>query len=285
MTHYPFHSLRSIAVPSLTRTLQVSHVCSIRSRASVRVNSTAFDWYVLFVLLCSQPSNESILPNSVGVLADNSTSRYGRRRPYMLLGSLLCAVAMLILGFTPSVAGWLSTPGTSFHGTLTIWFAVLSIYIIDFSINAVQAADRALLVDTLPSSQQERGNAWAGRMLSFGSVIGFWVGNWDLPALMPWFGRTQLQVLCVLTSLGLLAAHALTCVAVKERVLVAGSSRVDSGARRKRGVVSALKDIWENVWKLPRVVQQIVCPLSSHSFCPLTIFRLTCSAWSNSSLG
>ena len=190
----------------------------------------------------------------------------------MLLGSLLCAVAMLILGFTPSVAGWFATPGSSFHGTLTIWFAVLSIYIIDFSINAVQAADRALLVDTLPSSQQERGNAWAGRMLSFGSVIGFWVGNWDLPALMPWFGRTQLQVLCVLTSLGSLAAHALTCFAVKERVLVAGPSRVDGGARRKRGVMSALKDIWENVWKLPRVVQQIVCPLFSHSFCPLTIF-------------
>jgi solute carrier family 45 protein 1/2/4 len=178
----------------------------------------------------------------------------------MLLGSVLCAVAMLILGFTSSVAGWFATPGTSFHSTLTIWFAVFSIYVIDFSINAVQAADRALLVDTLPSSQQERGNAWAGRMLSFGSVIGFWVGNWDLPALVPWFGRTQLQVLCVLTSLGLLAAHALTCLAVKERVLIASSSRVDGGAGKTRGTMSALKDIWENVWKLPRVVQQIVRP-------------------------
>lgn len=181
----------------------------------------------------------------------------------MLLGSLLCATAMLILGFTPSVAGWFTTPGTSFHSTLTIWLAVLSIYIIDFSINAVQAADRALLVDTLPTSQQERGNAWAGRMLSFGSVVGFWVGNWDLPVLMPWLGRTQLQVLCVLSSLGLLAAHAITCFAVKERVLIAGSPRVDGGGRKKRGAMGALKDIWENMWRLPRVIQQIVCP----SFC------------------
>jgi len=39
----------------------------------------------------------------------------------------------------------------------------------------VQAADRALLVDTLPPAQQERGNAWAGRMLSIGSVVGFCV--------------------------------------------------------------------------------------------------------------
>jgi hypothetical protein len=40
---------------------------------------------------------------------------------------------------------------------------------------SVQAADRALLVDTLPTAQQERGNAWAGRMLSIGSVVGFFV--------------------------------------------------------------------------------------------------------------
>lgn len=179
---------------------------------------------------------------------------------------------MLILGFTSSVAGWFSTPDTSFHSTLTIWLAVFSIYIIDFSINAVQAADRALLVDTLPTSQQDRGNAWAGRMLSFGSVVGFWVGNWDLPKLMPWFGRTQLQVLCVLTSLGLLAAHAITCFAVRERVLV---TRVDDGGRqKKRGAMGALKDIWENVWKLPRVIQQIVC----RSFCICSVLICVWSA-------
>jgi len=102
-------------------------------------------------------------------------------------------------------------------------------------------------------------------MLSFGSVIGFWVGNWDLPALFPWFGRTQLQVLCVVTSLGLLIAHAITCFAVKERVLV--SSRVGGGGRKKRGMIGILKDIWENAWKLPKVIQHIVRP----SFCIISV--------------
>jgi solute carrier family 45 protein 1/2/4 len=41
--------------------------------------------------------------------------------------------------------------------------------------NAVMALDRALLVDTLPPSQQEHGNAWAGRMFGTGSLAGFWV--------------------------------------------------------------------------------------------------------------
>lgn len=35
--------------------------------------------------------------------------------------------------------------------------------------------DRTLLVDVLPVSEQEKGNAWAGRMFGLGSVIGFFV--------------------------------------------------------------------------------------------------------------
>jgi solute carrier family 45 protein 1/2/4 len=35
--------------------------------------------------------------------------------------------------------------------------------------------DRALLVDILPASEQEAGNAWAGRMFGLGSVMGFFV--------------------------------------------------------------------------------------------------------------
>lgn len=42
-------------------------------------------------------------------------------------------------------------------------------------ISIVQALDRALLVDTLPTSEQRSGNAWAARMLAIGSVLGFFV--------------------------------------------------------------------------------------------------------------
>jgi len=42
-------------------------------------------------------------------------------------------------------------------------------------ISIVQALDRALLVDTLPTPEQRSGNAWAARMLAIGSVLGFFV--------------------------------------------------------------------------------------------------------------
>jgi hypothetical protein len=38
-----------------------------------------------------------------------------------------------------------------------------------------QAVDRALLVDTLPGSEQAKGNAWAAIMLGIGSVGGFFL--------------------------------------------------------------------------------------------------------------
>jgi hypothetical protein len=68
---------------------------------------------------------------------------------------------------------------------------------------------------------------------------------------MPWFGWTKLQVLSVLTSLGLLGAHAITCFAAEESVLVTGSPRVDGGGQKRRGAMGALKDF-------PGVVRQIV---------------------------
>lgn len=38
--------------------------------------------------------------HDLGVLADKSTSRFGRRRPYMLFGCILCMTGMLLLGYT-----------------------------------------------------------------------------------------------------------------------------------------------------------------------------------------
>ena len=56
--------------------------------------------------------------------------------------------------------------------TLNLTAYKLLTYTISF---LVQAMDRALLVDILPISEQERGNAWAGRMFGIGSVVGFFV--------------------------------------------------------------------------------------------------------------
>lgn len=57
-----------------------------------------------------------------GVLADNCKSRFGRRRPYMIGGSLLCVMAMLLLGFTRPVATVFTSSGSDSVGPLLLFF-------------------------------------------------------------------------------------------------------------------------------------------------------------------
>lgn len=173
----------------------------------------------------------------------------------MLLGTFICMLAMLLLGFTRPVASIFTSKGSHANDTLTIWLAILSIYLIDFAINAVQAVDRALLVDTVPPSEQLSGNAWAARMLGVGSVVGFFVGNIDLIRIFPFLGDTQLEVLSVVVSILLLAGHLVMSILVKERVLLKteGANKVSkSGA-----FLQELKAIWANIRTLPWVIQQI----------------------------
>ena len=48
----------------------------------------------------------------VGVLADNSKSRFGRRRPFMIGGAVVTAVATVLFGFTRPIAGMFSEEGS-----------------------------------------------------------------------------------------------------------------------------------------------------------------------------
>ena len=48
----------------------------------------------------------------VGVLADSSRSKWGRRRPFMIGGSLIVGLCLVVLGWTSEIVGMLvSEPG------------------------------------------------------------------------------------------------------------------------------------------------------------------------------
>ena len=90
----------------------------------------------------------------VGVLADSSKSKWGRRRPFMIGGSLIVGACLVVLGWTAEIVGIFVTeegmviaPNVEIGDrSLTSWrwqkrsctiaLAVLSIYAVDFAINA-----------------------------------------------------------------------------------------------------------------------------------------------------
>lgn len=205
------------------------------------------------IVFVAGPLSGLIVQPLVGVLADSSTSRFGRRRPFMIGGAIMTTIATILFGFTRPVAGIFSEEGSELYNSLAIWLAVFAIYVMDFSINAVQAVDRALVVDVLPTGLQAAGNAWAATMLGAGSVAGFFVGNIDLPHLFPWLGGTQLEVLVILTSFFLLSTHAVTAWCVKEEVF----TDPDPTNPEKKSFRAEFRSMWENALTLPKTIKLI----------------------------
>ncbi|KAL1677143.1 major facilitator superfamily domain-containing protein [Schizophyllum commune] len=223
------------------------------SYASPYLLSLGMSKSAMAVVFVAGPLSGLVMQPLIGVLADNCTSRLGRRRPYMIGGVILCSCAMLLLGYTRPIAAIFTGYDNAANDRWTIALAVLAVYIIDFAINAVQAVDRAILVDTLPPTAQASGNAWAARMLGIGSVVGFFAGNVDLPSYFAWLGSNQLGVLSVIVIFWLVLVHAITVTSVKERILLKRTSEISLLQTFKR----EFKDIFANIFRLPRTIKQI----------------------------
>lgn len=94
--------------------------------------------------------------------------------------------------------------------------AVSAFYFLDFTLNAVQAICRALILDVPPLWQQEYANAWSARMSNSAMVIGYFVGFIDLVKYFPWMGDSQIKVFCIVAMAVFVVTLGITCIAVKE---------------------------------------------------------------------
>ncbi|MBZ3900373.1 MFS transporter [Streptomyces griseiscabiei] len=90
-----------------------------------------------------------------GALSDRTRGRLGRRTPWMLLGSIGCAVGLLICGFAPNVA------------TLIIGWLVFQLFV-----NAIIAGLIAVVPDRVPTAHQGSYSAVYGVSLMAGAGVG-----------------------------------------------------------------------------------------------------------------
>ncbi|RKP08213.1 major facilitator superfamily domain-containing protein, partial [Thamnocephalis sphaerospora] len=197
------------------------------------------------------PVSGLVMQPLVGALSDRCTLRWGRRRPFMLAGSLAVVFSLFLIGWAKDIARLhlldartLIYDGRRQQSQLAVWIAVIAFYLVDFAVNAGKCAIRALVVDVLPPEKQERGNAWAGGMIGVGSVCGYFMGMVNLVELLPALGNSQMKVLCVLASLALLTAVGITCVAVTERRYT-GSS------------IATLRQLMRTARQLPPSIQRV----------------------------
>ncbi|CAG8448017.1 11914_t:CDS:2 [Cetraspora pellucida] len=170
------------------------------------------------------PLSGFVIQPLVGAFSDKCTSKIGRRRPFIIIGGLLVCISMVSIAYSKEWAAALLGKKTTIKSNdqelknMAILIAVTGFYCLDFSLNAVQASIRALILDIPPVYQQEAGNAWAGRMLHIGNIAGYFTGFLDLLVLFPFLGDSQLKVLCVIACIVFTLSLLYTCLNVREKV-------------------------------------------------------------------
>ncbi|KAK9466011.1 major facilitator superfamily domain-containing protein [Lipomyces arxii] len=153
----------------------------------------------------------------VGMMSDSSQSRFGRRRPFMAVGSAFTILSLFALSWSKNIIYVLLGGLTSSLTGPTQVLAVVMVYVLDFSVGTVQASSRAFIVDNVPLHQQQSANAWAAILTGVGNILGFILGTLDLPHIFPVFGDTQFKCLCVFASLALIISVGLACIYIKEK--------------------------------------------------------------------
>jgi solute carrier family 45 protein 1/2/4 len=204
------------------------------------------------------PLSGTLVQPYIGILSDNCRISWGKRKPFMIGGTLGTIMSFLMLAWAKEIVqGFLgifgADPESEGVKTSIIVFAVLFVYILDFSINTVQAGIRAFIVDCAPTHQQEDANAWAGRVTGVGNIIGYVSGYIDLPRVMWFFGNTEFKVLCVIASLALGITVAISCVLIKER----NPNLSGPPPKGRGGVLGFFVQVFKSIRRLPPQTRRV----------------------------
>ncbi|WP_109340991.1 MFS transporter [Saliniradius amylolyticus] len=125
------------------------------------------DYGDLAVLWVAAPVTGLIVQPIIGYLSDNTWTRFGRRRPYFVIGAVLASIALFLMPNSPY-----------------LWMAVGMLWIMDASINISMEPTRAFVGDMLPKNQRGLGYAMQSFFIGVGAVVAS-----ALPWMMTnWFG-------------------------------------------------------------------------------------------------
>jgi solute carrier family 45 protein 1/2/4 len=218
------------------------------------------------------PLSGLIIQPLIGFYSDRCTSKYGRRRPYIIVGALLVVLSILFISYSKEIGSFLAFGGDS--NIITIWIAVVSFYGLDFAINVVQACCRALSIDVAPGDQQNDASIWASRMIGIGNIMGYFMGFIDLKSYLPFLGSTQLKCLCIIANTVLIISVVTTCIKTHEIVLT--QSNNDNDIKW----YTPLINIIQSMSHLPEPIQKI-CNVQFWSWIGWFPFLFYTTAWIN----
>ncbi len=110
----------------------------------------------------------------VGYYSDKTWGKFGRRKPYFLVGAILASIGLVLMPQADMFIAFLPA----------LWVGAGMLMIMDASFNIAMEPFRALVGDNLRTDQRTAGFSVQTALIGFGAVIGSWLPY----ALTNWFG-------------------------------------------------------------------------------------------------
>ena len=108
----------------------------------------------LAILWIAAPLTGLLVQPIIGHFSDRTWTRFGRRRPYFLIGAIATTLALIAMPNSPG-----------------LWFAAAMLWIMDASINITMEPFRAFVGDNLPEEQRTAGYAMQSFFIGAGAVF------------------------------------------------------------------------------------------------------------------
>jgi maltose/moltooligosaccharide transporter len=112
------------------------------------------------ILWIAAPLTGLLVQPVVGYYSDRTWNRFGRRRPYFLVGAILASIALIAMPRSP-----------------VLWMAAGLLWILDASINIAMEPFRAFVGDQLPEKQRAAGYSMQSFFIGVGAVVA---------SMLPW---------------------------------------------------------------------------------------------------
>ena len=195
----------------------------------------------------------------IGHYSDKTWGRFGRRKPYFLVGAILASVGLILMPQAEIFIAFLPA----------LWVGAGMLMIMDASFNIAMEPFRALVGDNLRTDQRTLGFSVQTALIGFGAVIGSWLPY----ALHHWFGVSNetsegavpfnLILSFIIGAAVLVTSILVTVVSTKEYTPEELESFEEDQVHAKimapnsEDKKSSLFDIFEDFRKMPATMRQL----------------------------
>ncbi len=173
--------------------------------------------FIFGLIWLAGPFTGMIVQPIIGALSDETKTRWGRRRPYLLGGAIFASLALWAF---PNSQNIVNSFGHVFGFNLPVWsallFAAVMIWIIDACVNVAQGPYRALVPDVVPKEQHSLANSYISLAIGLGSVVAA-----GTSPFLAWAFNVKMSIEAqfIMAALAFSLGMLWTCIFIKEKAI------------------------------------------------------------------